>query len=229
MPILTSSPKVCIANFSSSFDGPRTDFGSLTRICGQPLQQAVNPAVLIVMSTSTQTLTGPALLERARAFATRKHDGQKGKRPGETYLDHLETVVRLLKEHGEGRDEVLAAAYLHDCLEKTDTDVAELICEFGEDIAEQVYWLTDPGDSEGPEKELLSAWLLARAPIEAKLIKLADIADNVDAIRQNDPARWPRFRESKGRILDRMAAVEGKGFERLTLFMQARAALASIS
>jgi len=180
------------------------------------------------MSTSTQTLTGPALLERARAFAARKHHGQKGKRPAETYLDHLETVVRLLKKHGEERAEVLAAAYLHDCLEKTDTDVAELIPEFGGDIAELVYWLTDPEDTEGPEKELLTAWLLARAPIEAKLIKLADIADNADAILQNDPARWPRFRDAKGKILDRMAAVEGKGFERLTLFMQARAALAPI-
>jgi (p)ppGpp synthase/HD superfamily hydrolase len=83
--------------------------------------------------------------------------------------------VRLLKKHGEERVEVLAAAYLHDCLEKTDTDVAELIREFGGDIAELVYWLTDPEDTEGPEKELLTAWLLARAPIEAKLIKLADI------------------------------------------------------
>jgi hypothetical protein len=55
------------------------------------------------MSTSTQTLTGPALLERARAFVARKHHGQKGKRPAETYLDHLEAVVRLLKKHGEER------------------------------------------------------------------------------------------------------------------------------
>lgn len=180
------------------------------------------------MSTSSQTLTGPALLEHARAFASRKHHGQKGKRPAQTYLDHLETVVRLLKKHGEVRAEVLAAAYLHDCLEKTDTDVGELIREFGEDIAELVYWLTDPEDSEGPDKELLSAWLLARAPIEAKLIKLADIADNADAIRQNDPARWPRFREGKGRILDRMAAFEGRGFERSPLFLQARATLTPI-
>jgi (p)ppGpp synthase/HD superfamily hydrolase len=178
------------------------------------------------MSTSTQTLNRPALLEHARAFASRKHDRQKGKRLTQTYFDHLETVVQLLKEHGEARAEV--RQYLHDCLEKTDTDVAELIREFGEDIAELVYWLTDPEDSEGSAKQLLSAWLLARAPIEAKLIKLADIADNADAIRHNDPARWPRFREGKGRILDRMAAFEGKGFEQLALFLQARAALAPI-
>jgi (p)ppGpp synthase/HD superfamily hydrolase len=137
------------------------------------------------------TLTAPEV-EKAKAFAT-----QKGKRQGQAYIDHVETVVRLLKQHGEERPEVLAAAYLHDCLEKTETKVAELIREFGEDVAELVYWLTDPEDSEGPEKELLSAWLLSRAPMEAKRIKLADIIDNAEAIRRHDPNRWPKFRAGR--------------------------------
>ena len=180
------------------------------------------------MSKGTHTPADPALTERARIFAARKHNGQKGKRPGEAYLDHIERVVRLLKEHGEERPNVLAAAYLHDCLEKTDTDVAELIRQFGENIAELVYWLTDPEDSEGPEGRRLSAWLLSRAPIEAKLIKLSDIIDNADALRQHDPSRWPRFREGKSWIPNRMVAVEGTDFEQLALFIQARAALAPI-
>ena len=171
------------------------------------------------------TVTAPEV-EKAKAFATGKHGGQKGKRPGQDYVDHVETVVRLLKQHGEERREVLAAAYLHDCLEKTDTTVAELIGEFVEDVAELVYWLTDPEDSEGPEKELLSAWLLSRAPIEAKRIKLADIIDNAEAIRGHDPNRWPKFRKGKSEILRRMAEVEGEGFERLPLFVEAKAALA---
>jgi (p)ppGpp synthase/HD superfamily hydrolase len=165
-------------------------------------------------------------VEKARAFATHKHSGQKGKGPGQAYIDHVEAVVRLLKDYGEARPDVLAAAYLHDCLEKTNTNVAELVHEFGEDVAELVYWLTDPEGSDGPEKELLSAWLLSRAPMDAKLIKLADIMDNAKAIRRHDPARWPSFREGKDRILDRMAAVEGEPLERLTLFLDARAALA---
>jgi (p)ppGpp synthase/HD superfamily hydrolase len=123
-------------------------------------------------------MTSAPEIEKAKAFATRKHNGQKGKGPEQAYIDHLEAVVRLLKDHGEERAEVLAAAYLHDCLEKTDTTVGELIREFGGDIAELVYWLTDPEDSEGPEKELLSAWLLSRAPEKAQFIKLADIIDN---------------------------------------------------
>jgi (p)ppGpp synthase/HD superfamily hydrolase len=163
-------------------------------------------------------------IEKAKAFATRKHSGQKGKRPGQAYIDHVETVVRLLGQHGETRANVLAAAYLHD----SDTTLAELICEFGENTTELVYWLTDPGDSEGPEKELLSVWLLARAPIEAKHIKLADVIDNAEAIRRHDVARWPGFREGKTKILDRMVAVEGEQLERLPLLVDARAALAPI-
>ena len=179
------------------------------------------------MATDKHISAGTALGEGARAFATRKHSGQKGKRPGEAYIDHLEAVVQLLKQHGEERADVLAAGYLHDCLEKTDTHVAELIREFGEEVAELVYWLTDPEDSEGPEKELVSAWLLARAPVEAKRIKLADIIDNADAIRQHDPARWPKFRDGKSLILDRMAVVEGECLTRHALFAKARHALAA--
>jgi (p)ppGpp synthase/HD superfamily hydrolase len=173
------------------------------------------------------TLTATEV-EKARAFAIGKHSGQKGKGPGQSYMDHVEIVVRLLRKHGEERADVLAAAYLHDCLEKTDTTLAELIREFGEDIAELVYWLTDPEDSNGPEKELLSAWLLSRAPIEAKYIKLADIIDNAEAIRRHDADRWPTFREGKIRILERMAAVDGERLEQLALFAAARTALAPV-
>ena len=38
---------------------------------------------------------------------------------------------------------VLAAAYLHDTVEDTDATMQEIIREFGTDVAELVYWLTD--------------------------------------------------------------------------------------
>jgi (p)ppGpp synthase/HD superfamily hydrolase len=159
------------------------------------------------------------LVEKAHAFAAEKHAGQEGKRPHEPYIQHIHNVVELLGPHGS-TSEVVAAAYLHDCLEKTDTTIAELIKEFGEDVAELVYWLTDPEDSE-PEKELLSAWLLGRAPLGAKLIKLADIIDNGQAIRSHQPAKLPAFRRGKRAILERMAAVEGDAFKQLALFTAA--------
>jgi (p)ppGpp synthase/HD superfamily hydrolase len=166
-----------------------------------------------------------SLLEKAQAFAIAKHGAQDGKRPGEPYIGHVETVVAILRNHGEHRPEVLAGAYLHDCLEKTDTTVGELIREFGEGVAELVYWLTDPEDSEGDEKDLISTWLLGRAPVEAKVIKLADIIDNADAIRVHDPARWPTFRKGKSSILDRMARIEDGSIAQLPLFTEAKRAL----
>jgi (p)ppGpp synthase/HD superfamily hydrolase len=159
------------------------------------------------------------IVEKARAFAAAKHDGQEGKRPHEPYIQHIHNVVELLGPHGS-TPEVVAAAYLHDCLEKTDTTIAELIREFGEDVTELVYWLTDPEDSE-PEKELLSAWLLGRAPIGAKLIKLADIIDNGQAIRSHQPAKLTTFRRGKRAILERMATVEGDAFKELALYTAA--------
>lgn len=168
------------------------------------------------------TSTATSLLEKAHAFAIAKHRGQNGKRPGEPYISHVEAVVQMLGDHGHNRPELLAGAYLHDCLEKTATTVGELITEFGEEVAELVYWLTDPEDSKGDEKELLSAWLLGRAPIDAKLIKLADIIDNAEAIRVHDPARWPSFSKGKAIILERMARIEGRSFAQLPLYMAAR-------
>ena len=165
------------------------------------------------------------LPQKAQAFARTRHAGQAGKRPGEPYMQHVEAVVELLLDQQEPSASVLAAAYLHDCLEKTDTTVLELIREFGEDVAELVYWLTDPDESEDDVKHLLSAWRLARAPREAKIIKLADIADNADAILAHDPQRWPGFRAEKSAILDGMLRIEGSAFDAVPLFVRARAAL----
>jgi hypothetical protein len=71
----------------------------------------------------------PDIVEKARAFAVANHDGQEGKRPHELYIQHIHNVVELL---GQTTPEVVAAAYLHDCLEKTDTTIVELLREFGE-------------------------------------------------------------------------------------------------
>jgi hypothetical protein len=35
------------------------------------------------------------LVEKARAFAVGKHDGQEGKRPHEPYIQHIHNVVEL--------------------------------------------------------------------------------------------------------------------------------------
>jgi (p)ppGpp synthase/HD superfamily hydrolase len=85
------------------------------------------------------------LIEKAKAFATKAHQG-RFRRDGETpYITHPAAVVERLQ--GES-DEVLAAAWLHDVLEDTDESTNTLAEEFPASVVEAVEalsrdeWLT---------------------------------------------------------------------------------------
>lgn len=76
------------------------------------------------------------IYERAVAFASRAHAGQKRKNGGEYILHPLETaaIVRTMTDDKE----VLAAAVLHDTVEDTPVTAEEIKELFGERVAELV-------------------------------------------------------------------------------------------
>src|SRR5215207_7242132 len=118
------------------------------------------------------------ILQTARAFAAEKHKDKRRKYSGQPYFNHLQSVANRIQGNGMTDPTVLAAAYLHDTVEDTDTSMQEIIEEFGADIAELVYWLTDAEHGNREARNLMSSWRLARAPMQAKIIKFADIIDN---------------------------------------------------
>jgi (p)ppGpp synthase/HD superfamily hydrolase len=78
-------------------------------------------------------------LEQARS----DHEGQiRNGSGGMPYIKHPIAVAARLDEHGY-RDEVLAAALLHDVVEDSDTGLDELREKFGEGVAGMVGALTD--------------------------------------------------------------------------------------
>lgn len=80
-----------------------------------------------------------AALEKARS----DHEGQvRNGSGGMPYVEHPKSVAALLDEHGY-REEVLAAALLHDVVEDADTTVEELRELFGDEVAGMVGALTD--------------------------------------------------------------------------------------
>jgi (p)ppGpp synthase/HD superfamily hydrolase len=85
------------------------------------------------------------LVESAGAFARRAHRGQRRKQTGEPFVNHPIAVAELLAEPGCG-SEVLAAAHLHDVVEKTPVGLEEIRDRFGPGVAELVHAL-----SENPE------------------------------------------------------------------------------
>ena len=84
----------------------------------------------------------------ALRFSRRVHLGQHRKQTGEQFVAHPIAVAELLS--GAGYDgAMLAAAYLHDVVEKTDVHLDEIRERFGPGVAELVDALTEDPAIEG--------------------------------------------------------------------------------
>lgn len=158
------------------------------------------------------------LVTRAREFAIERHGSQRRKYEKAPYYIHLNRVVELLRDHGFDQPHVLAAAYLHDTLEDTPTTLLEIVSAFGTEVAELVYWLSDLERGSRKCRKQMSAWRLSRAPLEAKLIKLADLADNTPSIVAHDPDFAKVYLAEKHVILAEMARIEGDRLTGLPLY-----------
>jgi (p)ppGpp synthase/HD superfamily hydrolase len=118
-----------------------------------------------------------ATLDRAYALAAESHTGQTLE-SGAPYIAHPLDVLRILFDGPGVRDgDLLAAALLHDVLERSPHIAAEIRAAFGEDVAALVAWLTkpdpEPGETEDAAKERYFA-RFAGAPERVLLLKLAD-------------------------------------------------------
>lgn len=143
---------------------------------------------------------------RALIFSKRAHDavGQKRKYNGEPYWKHPIAVAEIVKSVRHTPN-MVAAAYLHDTVEDTDVTLEDINDEFGYEIAELVYWLTDvsrPEDGNRAARKAIDRSHIAKAPVEAKTIKVADIIDNSKDIGVHDPHFWISYRREMLLLLD---------------------------
>jgi len=133
--------------------------------------------------------TGICLVTEAAEFAARRHAGMARKgRGNEPYVNHLAEVANLLAVATSGADaELVAAGWLHDTIEDTDTTREELAEEFGARVADIVVEVTDdmslPKDRRR-QKQIEDA--PHKSP-DAKLVKIADKISNVSARILSDP------------------------------------------
>lgn len=145
------------------------------------------------------------LPERALAFATKAHDSidHRRKYSGNPYINHPIAVAELVKSVPHTQ-EMIAAAYLHDVVEDMPVTIDQIEAEFGPTVAELVGWLTDvfkPSDGNRRARKALDLERSAKAPPEAKTIKLADLIDNTASIKAHDPSFWRVFRREKHDLL----------------------------
>src|SRR5262245_15274987 len=142
-----------------------------------------------------------SLLEAA-SFAARAHRNQLRKDGQTPYAAHPFRVC-LIVRHVFGIDdpEILTAALLHDTIEDTTTDFDDLEERFGARVAGWVGALSK--DMRKPDAEREAAYIatLAVADPAVKIIKLADIFDNLTDSRHLSPAARRRTAERSWKYL----------------------------
>lgn len=125
------------------------------------------------------TIDLPNLLNRAAAFAAKAHGHQEY--AGGSFLEnHLGRVVETLRQFGETDEIKLAAAWLHDTVEDTSVTVHDVRREFGDDVADLVWRLTDE-QGENRHERHAKTHAKIRGSTAAVRIKLADRIANVEA------------------------------------------------
>ena len=126
------------------------------------------------------------LIQRAHAVADRAHDGQR-RRSGEPYIVHPLAVAAIVAELGLD-DTTIASALLHDAVEDTGVDIAEIGRDFGPDVAAIVDGVTKLDRLRFDSKEAQQAATMRKMLVamaqdwRVLIIKLADRLHNMRTI-----------------------------------------------
>jgi guanosine-3',5'-bis(diphosphate) 3'-pyrophosphohydrolase len=134
------------------------------------------------------------MLHKARTFAVNAHGDQMyGEKP---YIYHLDKVATLLVDFGEDAQII---GYLHDVLEDTKINYAEIERNFGSLVADCVSLLTDELGSSRAERKAKTYAKLALVEGSYKLaliVKTADRLANVDeCVTQNNQKLLSMYRQ----------------------------------
>lgn len=133
----------------------------------------------------------------ALAFAREKHEGQVLDRDGKPHIEHCMRVASFFKADPE----MFAAAILHDVLEDTDANYAEMINVFGERITQIVLLLTRK--KEHTYFKYLQQ-IIGRSDLNfsedihqcASIIKVKDIEDNLNRCDAKMTEKVERYRNA---------------------------------
>jgi len=160
--------------------------------------------------TDARDADGPVdFVAMAEQIATEKHAGATDQ-AGAPYIDHPRRVAARVKSLG-GSDHQVAAAWLHDVIEDTDTTAADLLAAgIPAETVDMVIAVTKQ-DGEPVEQYIKR---IVSTP-GALLVKRADLADNTDpdrvaALQRLDPAKALRLKSKYAEFIAQLDAATAK-------------------
>jgi GTP diphosphokinase / guanosine-3',5'-bis(diphosphate) 3'-diphosphatase len=136
--------------------------------------------------------TDLTLILGAAAFAADKHRTLRRKdADASPSINHPIGLANTLVSEADVQDPVvLAAAFLHDTVEDTETSEAELRAAFGPEVTAVVMEVTDDKSLHKAERKRLQIVHAGELSSRAKLVKLADKICNLRDISGSPPAGW---------------------------------------
>jgi guanosine-3',5'-bis(diphosphate) 3'-pyrophosphohydrolase len=139
-------------------------------------------------------------LQLARNFASERHSVNAGREKISAHLEYLTGVVSRLKNLGVTDEDVLAAAWLLDVMDETNTCFDELDKKFGSKVA--VLILSISRDRELPRARQEAQFIkqLRESSIEAKLITLCNISANLRGLQQRQISGKRKIKEVKKKM-----------------------------
>lgn len=124
---------------------------------------------------------------KAMQFASNAHGDQKDDSEN-PYIFHLIQVANLVSLVASDDSNLIAAAYLHDVLEDTETTYTELLDEFGFDIAQLVLQVTHEG-----KKDSTGYFFPRLESKRAIILKFADRLSNLSRMDCWDEKRQDQY------------------------------------
>jgi len=122
------------------------------------------------------------MIQKALKFSEIRHKGQMyGDSP---YMNHIHDVVELAKKLGYNEDIQVCCA-LHDVLEDTDTNVNDIISNFGVGVFETVWAVTDANGKDRKEKKR-NTYPKIKGSYKATIVKVLDRVCNINACLENE-------------------------------------------
>ena len=139
-----------------------------------------------------------SLWQEAAAFAGNAHRHQT-RNDGRPYVSHCFRVAMTASLiFGFDDPEVIAGALLHDTIEDCDVDYDDILEKFGRNVADYVAVMTKDMRLEEEIREVTYDKQLADGPWQGRLIKIADVFDN---LTDTLPAKRKKFMTKADRIL----------------------------
>lgn len=125
------------------------------------------------------TSVEPKLWQLAASYAARVHNHQYRKDKKTPFVAHPYRVAMVVRDiFGCGDEIAITTALLHDTIEDTRTDFDDIHKRFGREVADCVSAMTKNMLLIEEEREKDYDKRLARAPWQARIVKLADVYDN---------------------------------------------------